>query len=265
MQFTFVTYNIHRGIGIDRLYRLERILDICRNLDADFLALQEVDQFAPRSSHDDMAKIAAAKLNMHYRLGLNVSLKKGAYGNATFSRYPIKECHNLNITWKVKKGRGCLLSLVQLPGKEIAILNLHLGLTALERMEQIKKILQSSSFKRLSRLPLVVMGDSNDSRHKLTPLLEQQGLADTWNNPGAIRQGQSLNGRLLGKKVLKKVLKKRVLMDKTFPSYTPVLRIDKVFASQHWKIKEHRVINNKKTRISSDHLPLMVRLQLGRS
>ncbi len=238
MQFTFVSYNIHKGIGIDRSYRLNRILDICGNLDPDFLALQEVDQFVPRSSHDDIAAVVAKKLNMHYSLGLNVKLKKGAYGNATFSRYPIKEYQNLNITWKIKKRRGCLLSLIQLPNREIVILNLHLGLTTQERQHQIRKIVLSSSFKRFSKLPLVIMGDSNDSRHKLTPFLEEQGLIDTWKHTNSRKR------------------------DKTFPSYAPVLRIDKIFASCHWDIKEHKVINKKETRISSDHLPLMACLNL---
>ena len=43
LRVSFLTYNIHKGIGNDRLFRLERILETLREADADIIALQEVD------------------------------------------------------------------------------------------------------------------------------------------------------------------------------------------------------------------------------
>jgi len=42
MRIRVVTYNIHRGRGLDGLDRLDRIIDVLREVDADIVALQEV-------------------------------------------------------------------------------------------------------------------------------------------------------------------------------------------------------------------------------
>ncbi|MCP5482271.1 MAG: endonuclease/exonuclease/phosphatase family protein [Spirochaetales bacterium] len=238
MRVSFLTYNIHKGIGNDRLFRLERILETLREADADIIALQEVDQYAPRSRTQDLARVLAEELGMAYNLGLNVKLSKGAYGNATLSRFPIKESRNLNITWGIKKRRGCLVSRINLPVGDIAVFNFHLGLAAFERMWQVRKILQSPSHDSMRNLPTIILGDGNDRRHKLNALFLQAGYPDTCTE----------NSRA----------------NNTFPSYAPLFRLDKVFASKHWKVNHHHVIRTKVTRVASDHFPLNVVLQLDR-
>ena len=43
MQLTFATYNIHRCVGRDGRYDPSRIRDVIRELDADVIAVQEID------------------------------------------------------------------------------------------------------------------------------------------------------------------------------------------------------------------------------
>ncbi len=235
MELTFVTYNIHKGIGNDRLYRLERIIEALKSINADFLALQEVDHNAPRSRGEDLARVVAEELGMHYNLGLNVKLKHGAYGNATLSRYPIIESRNMNVTWAIKKRRGCLVSRIQLPRREIAVLNFHLGLAAFERMWQAKRILNSHTLKSMGRLPVVMLGDSNDRNDKLTEVFAEAGYHDACDgHKGAF----------------------------TWPSYAPLFRLDKVYYSGDWKLVGHTIVRNQLTRVASDHLPLSVTLKL---
>ena len=144
MEISVLTYNIHKAIGNDRSYQPGRIIEILEESGADILCLQEVDFQVPRSHNDDLARKLAEAMGMEYDLGLNVQLKKGAYGNATLSRYPIVHTENLNITWGIKKPRGCLMSRINTPAGEIAILNFHLGLAGFERISQIKMILEIS-------------------------------------------------------------------------------------------------------------------------
>jgi endonuclease/exonuclease/phosphatase family metal-dependent hydrolase len=50
MDFRVLSYNIHRAIGVDRLFRPERIANIIRYYEPDIVLLQEVDDGVPRSS-----------------------------------------------------------------------------------------------------------------------------------------------------------------------------------------------------------------------
>ncbi|MCR9143557.1 MAG: endonuclease/exonuclease/phosphatase family protein [bacterium] len=241
MELKFVTYNIHKAIGNDRKYRPERIVEILQKQDADFIALQEVDQGVPRSSNEDLAQVLAEALGMHYVLGLNVKLSRGSYGNATLSRYPIIGSRNMNITWSIKKRRGCLITHISLPKKkELVIFNIHLGLAAFERMFQIKRMLNSHSLTALKHLPQVILGDTNDHNHKLTPVMESAGFHD------------SVGGQA---------------GHHTFPSFTPrsmrpLLRLDKIFYNDRLAVSEHKVIVDPETKIASDHLPLTAVLKL---
>lgn len=236
MEVSVLTYNIHKGIGNDRSYQPGRIVEILEEAGADIMCLQEVDFQAPRSNHHDLARLLADAMNMEYELGLNVQLKKGAYGNATLSRFPIVHTENLNITWGIKKPRGCLMSRIQTPEGEIAVLNFHLGLAGFERSWQMRMILESSFLAMVKDQPVIMLGDTNDRLHKLDSIVQSGGFRDTYS----------------GKRML------------SFPSYTPspLIRIDKVFLNNRVELLEHRVLLNKRTRIASDHLPVLVKLRI---
>ena len=103
-----MSYNIHRAIGVDRRFRPERILEILDTYNADVLLLQEVDEGVPRSRELDLARELAHELDMpHWAVGHNVSLRKGRYGNATLSRFPIQRERNIDLTIGSLKRRGC--------------------------------------------------------------------------------------------------------------------------------------------------------------
>jgi hypothetical protein len=108
MDFRVLSYNIHRAIGVDRLFRPERIANIIRYYQPDIVLLQEVDDGVPRSRGLNLATELATALGFeHYKLGANVSLRKGAYGNATLSRFPIVRERNIDLTIGSRKRRGC--------------------------------------------------------------------------------------------------------------------------------------------------------------
>jgi endonuclease/exonuclease/phosphatase family metal-dependent hydrolase len=234
MEFSFLTYNIHKGIGNDRSYQLNRTIEVIRSTDADFIMLQEVDHHVPRSANLDTAKVIAEEFGLHYGIGLNVKLKVGAYGNATFSRFPILKKRNMDLTWGIKKARGVLITSLETPAGIINVWNYHLGLAGVERIWQVKKMLHSLHLRGEGSLPTIIVGDSNDRNHRLNPIFENVGFADTC----------------------------RFTNLKTYPSYAPLWRLDKMYVSSHFSIREHTVIRTKLSRVASDHLPVLTTLKL---
>ena len=108
MRLTLATYNIHRAIGMDRRFRPDRVIRILDDHRPDIVLLQEVDEGAPRSRELNLAREIAGSLGLeYYALGHNVSLRKGWYGNATLSRFPIVRERNIDLTIGKKKRRGC--------------------------------------------------------------------------------------------------------------------------------------------------------------
>src|SRR5210317_1792159 len=107
MQIRILSYNMHRAIGVDRLFRPERIAKVIKHHKADIVLLQEVDVGVPRSRNLDLAKEMAETAGYpYYATGLNVKLYKGMYGNATLSKFPISQSRNINLTIGRHKARG---------------------------------------------------------------------------------------------------------------------------------------------------------------
>ena len=115
MLLKVLTYNIHRAIGVDRRFRPKRIVEIIAHHDADLVLLQEVDEGAPRSRELDLARELGRESGYpHVAAGYNVSLRKGRYGNALLSRWPLTIHRNIDLTIGDRKRRGCLHARVRI-------------------------------------------------------------------------------------------------------------------------------------------------------
>src|SRR5262245_3713670 len=88
-----LTWNIHRGIGTDLRYDLERIIDSIRPHDPDIVALQEVDS---RGKDQTNLPLAALKqvLGSHAAEARTIVAPDGHYGHVLISRWPM---HDVNI------------------------------------------------------------------------------------------------------------------------------------------------------------------------
>ena len=113
MRFRLVTWNIHKGIGgVDRRYRLDRIVDTLRHYAPDIVHLQEVTDGVPRSGNDRQVDLIGEALGLHHRAYQpNVHLSQGTYGNAILSRYPLHDVHDIDLKIPLKKRRRAQVSL----------------------------------------------------------------------------------------------------------------------------------------------------------
>ncbi len=238
MKFRVLSYNIHRAIGVDRRFRPERIVKIIANYDADIVLLQEVDEGAPRSRELDLAKELAIELGFPYRaMGHNVTLRKGRYGNATLSRFPILSERNIDLTIDLWKRRGCQHTAIALDGRHdrrLDVFNLHLGLSAGQRARQIELLARSSEMTALSpAAACLVGGDFNDWRSQLVPFLTQ-GM-----------NFRSATDSATGRPLL------------TYPSFFPRGPLDRIYFRGPLVLDSAYRCRHRLSRVASDHLPIV--------
>src|SRR6059058_2340542 len=123
-----VTYNIHQARGLDGASRLDRIVDVLREVDADIIALQEV--------YGSQVAILEETMGMNVIFGPTRHLAKGLYGNVCLSRFPLIANKSYNLTCKPFVPRGCLRTDVDYGAGPLHIFNVHLGLRYRERRSE---------------------------------------------------------------------------------------------------------------------------------
>jgi len=267
LRLRIITYNIHRAIGVDRRFRPERIAAILAHYRADLVLLQEVDEGVPRSGELDLARELAEALGYpHFAVGHNVTLKKGRYGNATLSRFPIVRERNIDLTIDESPERaaglsplsrrrqevlsaaggnfslirrGCQHTTLALDGdgRPLEVFNLHLGLSARERERQVGILVNSEEFRRVGpEVPVVVAGDFNDWRSRLRPIFtEVFGFRCATD-----RKGRGVDRAL-----------------RTYPSFSPQGGLDRIYHRGPLDLAQVRLCRLQASRVASDHLPVI--------
>ena len=244
--FRVMTYNIHRAIGMDRRFRPERIVEVVASHQPDLLLLQEVDEGVPRSRELDLARELADMLGFPYwAVGHNVKLRKGRYGNATLSRYPILRERNIDLTIGRWKRRGCQHTALLLEGpagrRRLEVFNLHLGLTARQREAQMELLARSRELASLSpEAACLIAGDFNDWRSLLQPHLTR-----------------ALNFRFATDRA-----RADLRAIRTFPAFMPRGPLDRIYYRGDLRLLSARRSRLRVARIASDHLPVVADFEL---
>ena len=220
MRIRILSYNIHRAIGVDRRFRPDRIVKILAAHDADLALLQEVDEGVPRSRELDLAREIAEQAGYaHVAVGHNVSLRKGRYGNATLSRYPIRHQRNIDLTIGLRKRRGCQHTSIR---------------SARERQQQMGLLLGSREFADLpGTAPCFIAGDFNDWRSLLQPIFtEMLGF-------------RSATGRHTERPM------------RTYPAFFPRGELDRIYYRGSLRLISAWACRMQLSKVASDHLPLI--------
>ncbi len=240
MKLRIVTWNIHKGIGgVDRRYRIERIVELLESYEPDVALLQEVADHTPMSRFDYQVEVLADKLGMpHAAFRPEHRFRVGGYGNAILSRWPISDVHHVDLTIGRRKKRGVLQAKtrVRLNGgsRTVFLHNMHLGLAGSERGQQLERFLRSHPFARLhERTPIVVGGDLNDLWGSLGPkFLLPRGFR---------RAGALIN---------------------TFPAILPVRPLDAIFVRGDLTVGRAFCPRSRLAGQASDHRPVIAELDL---
>jgi endonuclease/exonuclease/phosphatase family metal-dependent hydrolase len=233
-----LTYNIHKGIGgRDRLYRLERVMQVVEQENPDLICLQEVDRHVPRSGNDDQPRLWAHRFSaVAHLFQLNVHLHAGGYGNLILSRWPMNVHHQISLRLHNKKPRGAQLAEIATPEGPMLLVNWHLGLGERERHWQVNHLLGHHLFQRSAELPTLVVGDYNDWRNTLADgPFARHGFHQVTSPPSRFR---------------------------SFPAYLSIGSLDKAFTRGKLYIRHARVARSTLAKDASDHLPLVIDFHL---
>lgn len=236
MQLTFASYNIHKGVGLDRRRDPDRILAILREIDADVVALQEADRrFGERASVLPRAAIAE---HTHYRpvhfghAALPESL--GWHGNAILVRRGIEVAEAAAVPLPALEPRGAVRADLLVEGQRLRVVGMHLDLSGLRRRHQVRSVLSHLTACD-GDCPSVLMGDFNE-----------------WAQRGGCFREFGHGWRVLAP-------------GRSFPSRRPVAQLDRVVVSEGWDVVEAGVHHSALATVGSDHLPVVARLALPKN
>lgn len=234
MILTVLTYNIHRGIGQDRRHGLGRIMQVIRESEADVIALQEVDHIVEEGSRAPNIKDHAEAHGFHvYEQTLRVLLRETGvmgYGNTLLVRQVPEAVSYHDITIPGREVRGIIELELNVKGSPLRILNTHFGLQQWERQRQFKHLnaLLSGCTK-----DTILVGDFNE----------------WWPGSSALRDMDRLFGE-------------QQPPISTWPSHRPFFALDRIWVKPAHYIRYLGAYITPLTRVASDHLPLMARLEI---
>jgi endonuclease/exonuclease/phosphatase family metal-dependent hydrolase len=240
MRFQIITYNIHKGIGgVDRHYRPERIVETLSHYDPDIVLMQEVDDGVPRSRGHRQVDWFGDALGLKYRAyQANVRLRRGHYGNAILSRFPISDVRDIELTVPLKKRRRAITARCHLRfdhhERSLILFNFHLGLAGYERRVQLRRLLLDELFLRT---------------HQATPMILGGDFNDVWGT--------------LGRRILEPVgLTSAAGLVHTFPAVRPLRPLDRIYFRGDLRCHHCYRSRMRLAQEASDHLPLIADFEL---
>ena len=247
---TVASYNMRKAVGLDRRRSPARVLAVLQQIDADIVALQEADKrFGTRASavphaliddhglykpvefgvsHSRFAHAFPFGEHIERRLGLDTR-NLGWHGNAILVKRDIEVTGYEALHLPTIEPRGAVIAELNIAGRDLRIVGIHLDLSGLVRHRQICTILDHIRRRRRD-MPTVVMGDTNEWRSgasSLRPFHPDYRFADT---------GPSFHSR------------------------RPVASLDRIIVDRALTIEEAGVHSSPEARRASDHLPVWARL-----
>ncbi|MDH5525911.1 MAG: endonuclease/exonuclease/phosphatase family protein [Nitrospirota bacterium] len=238
-----MTWNVHGCVGMDGHLSPSRIARVIDTMDADVVCLQELDCRRARSGHTDQARLIAELLEMDFHFAPALTVLEEKYGNAVLSRLPMQPVRQgalpgQSTTRGGREPRGAMWVRVQTPAGPLNLINTHLSLFPAERHPQAAALAGREWTKHPDfTAPGVVCGDLN---------------------------------ALPGSPAYKHLARHLIDAQKALPGHRPLAtlgpvpmgRIDHLFVTGGVTVQEVQVPRSGLARTASDHLPLVVDLDL---
>ena len=222
------TWNVHSCIGTDGRKDPRRTLAVLQELDADVIALQEVDC----DGADSLAALGA--LHSEVLLGPACRRRVG-FGNAIISRFPVEHMRVHDLSVEGFEARNVVDLQLRVGDVRLRVLATHFGLDRRERRTQAERLAAIVDDVEAPALHSAAWRPAD-----LTVMLGDLNVFD--------RQEASVAPLLARFAPAFRV--------RSFPAFLPVLRLDRVLVSAPAvvAVASHR---SRLARVTSDHLPVI--------
>jgi endonuclease/exonuclease/phosphatase family metal-dependent hydrolase len=226
------SYNIHKCRGVDGITRPDRIIAVIRELASDVVALQEVDRrFGRRRGLLDPSSIER-ETRMQLLVQSDDSDQHGWHGNALLVRTDPIFYRRTRLELPGGEPRGAIVAELDLGEGKFRVIAAHVGLLRLSRVDQVGALLKA--FLDLPPMPTILLGDLNEWRRRGRSAL--RGLEPTFGVAPSIL---------------------------SFPSPRPIFPLDRILGWPGGLISDLAVHDSPLARRSSDHLPLIAKVNLA--
>ncbi len=223
-----VTWNLHRCIGSDGVMSPERCAEVLKEIDADVIALQEVES---RPGHElDMLAHLAQETGCRAIAGATMISDDTHYGNALLTRFPIGGVRRHDLSVPGREPRAAIDVNIESDRYRVQLITTHLGLRPAERREQVRRLL--SLFDTDGHDLVMLAGDMNE-----------------W----------FLWGRPL--RALHRVFPETPHR-RSWPAHAPLFALDRVWVHPRQALHALTVHRSRLARVASDHLPVIAEIDL---
>lgn len=206
-----------------------RIAAVIDHLDADIVALQEVEWGLP--AHEAWLERYAARRGYSLIADPNIIDHRGHFGNVLLCRFPVSAVDRIDLSVGRFEPRAAIAACVDIHGAAFRVLATHLGLRARERRQQSERI--ASYLSERGTGPAVLLGDLNEWRWRSRSIRPITGLFDKAPSP------------------------------RSFPSRRPLFALDRILFRGIGDHPRVRVDARPLTQIASDHLPVSARFRVA--
>lgn len=239
MSFRVMSWNVHGLRGADGRADPERIAAVIAEARPDVAGLQEVGAPVPAGGAEHAAAVLAGLTGLHVAFGATFRHARGfPYGNAILSRHRLHATRTYDLSVPGREPRGCVRADVELGAMRLHVFAAHLGLHWRERRKQAAALLSADILRDAALAhPLVLVGDFNAfSLRSAVPRWLRRELTDAALAAGSLAP--------------------------TFPARFPLLRLDHAYVGPGLRVVDCVVHRSALARRASDHLPLLVDLEL---
>jgi endonuclease/exonuclease/phosphatase family metal-dependent hydrolase len=237
-----MTYNVNRCIGTDGNINVERIARVIAGAEPDVIALQDLDDRRLRAGGIDQAQLLARYLEMKFHVHPSLFVEDECCGNAILTHLPLRRIKAAALPGLADnpqlQPRGALWVAIEVGGREIQLINTHLGLNQRERTAQLAALLGSDWLGAAAcQEPVILCGDFNAQPSSVVYRQFTRRLRDVQT---AAKSHRPLN---------------------TYPSCVPAFRVDHILISSDLEVGGIEVPSTELVHSASDHLPLLAEVR----
>ena len=233
MKLKIMSYNIHSGVGRDKIFSYKRIGQFLASLKPDIVCLQEMDLRNPDLNTSEQIEALKAGYFEHFVFNPAVIEKEGDYGNAILSKFKPESVDDVDVSYSDNQPRNIQHIEFNKNGYQFIVLNTHLGLELNERAQQFTQIIELINLSKFQSSPLFLLGDFNEWLPTTKHL---------------VKMNMKLNP---------------ISLKPTFPNSFPIFKLDRIWYSGQAEIISARVIKTKESKHYSDHYPILLECSLS--